>query len=146
MRGICEKHFHKRFIKYGERKTLIWGQEDPLPTIFSVEKDLPPSLLPTTPTTRKPPTDRSEPDQLNDFQKSDLLKSLSDITDSVCPTGYKLEVHDGKAAIFYKLDPTVNDRKSLKRLLLTRTCMRSCTRSPCQFLYLSGFGREVIAE
>ena len=70
---------------------------------------VPPSLLPTTPTTRKPPTDRSQPDQFNDFQKNDLIKSLSDITDSVCPTGYKLEVHDGKAAIMYKLEPTVND-------------------------------------
>jgi hypothetical protein len=107
--GICENHFDQRFVKHGERKRLVWGQEDPMPTVYAANINIPPSVLPTTPTTRRPPTDRSQPDQLNDFRRDDMIKSLSDITDSVCPTGYKLEVHDGKAAILYKLEPTLNE-------------------------------------
>ena len=65
-----------------------------------------PSLIPTTPTHRKPPTDRSQPDQINEFRMDDSIKNFSDINESLCPPGYKLEVHDGKAAILYKLEKT----------------------------------------
>ena len=44
--NMRETHFDKRFIKYGARKRLVRGREDPLRTIHAVEKDLPPSLLP----------------------------------------------------------------------------------------------------
>ena len=42
--NMRETHFDKRFIKYGARKRLVWGREDPLSTVYAVEKDLPPSL------------------------------------------------------------------------------------------------------
>ena len=106
--GVCDKHFDSKFIKDGQRKRLIWEQ-DPVPTNYAADIDIPPSVLPTPQTTRKPPTDRSQPDQLGDFRKDDMIKSLADITNSICPPGYKLEVHDGKAAILYKLETTVNN-------------------------------------
>ena len=96
--GVCDKHFDSKFIKDGQRKRLIWEQ-DPVPTNYAADIDIPPSVLPTPQTTRKPPTDRSQPDQMGDFRKKNMIKSLADITNSFCPPGYKLEVHDGKAAI-----------------------------------------------
>jgi hypothetical protein len=98
--GICTKHFDDEFVKDGVRKTLRWELR-PIPTKYCPNIEMPPSLLPTTSTHRKPPTDRSQPDQLNDFKKDDSVKTLADITDSVCPPGYKREEHDG-ATILYK--------------------------------------------
>ena len=103
--GICTKHFDDKFVKEGKRKTLRW-ELHPIPTKYCPDIEVPPSLMPTTPTHRKLPTDRSQPDQLNAFRKEDLVQSLADVTDSLCPPGYKLEVHDGKAAILYKLEMT----------------------------------------
>ena len=105
--GICTKHFNDKFVKVGERKTLRW-ELHPIPTKYCPDIEMPPSIMPTTSTHRKPPTDRSQPDQLNSFLEDDLIKSLTDIRDSVCPPGYKLEVHDEKAAILYKLEMTEN--------------------------------------
>ena len=79
---------------------------------YCADIDLPPSSLPTPSTSRKPPTDRSSPDQNNYFLKNDVLKTLSDFTDSLCPPGYKLEVHEGKAAIYYKMD--LSEQNSLE--------------------------------
>ena len=106
--GICIKHFDDKFVKEGKRKTLRW-ELNPIPTKYSPDIEVAPSLIPTTPTYRKPPTDRSEPDQLKEFQKGDTIQSLGDVTDSVCPAGYKMEMHDGKAAILYKLEMTENN-------------------------------------
>ena len=101
--GICTKHFDAKFIKEGERKTLKW-ELDPVSNNYCADIDLPPSSLPTPSTSRKPPTDRSSPDQINDFLKNDEIKTLADLTDALCPPGYKLEVHEGKAAIYYKME------------------------------------------
>ena len=38
------------------------------------------------------------------FTKNDAIKTIDDITDAVCPPGYKLEVHEGKAVILYKME------------------------------------------
>jgi hypothetical protein len=61
--------------------------------------------VPTPPSYRRP-TDRSSPDELKEFQRNDEIKSLADITDSLCPAGYKLELHDltSKKAILYKME------------------------------------------
>ena len=92
---ICEHHFDKKFIKHGARKRLFWENEGPRAKRCEYE---PHSLLPTTQTTRIPPTNQYQPDQLNDFRQNELMKSLADITDAVCPTGYKREVNE-KAVI-----------------------------------------------
>ena len=104
--GICSKHFDAAFIKTGTRKTLRWDI-DPFPSNYCV--DVPPSMIPTpSPPPRKPPTDRSvQTDPLKEFQNDDQIKTLADITTSACPPGYKLELHDGKAAIFYKMEYSV---------------------------------------
>ena len=96
--GICTKHFDAVFVKEGFRKTLKWDL-NPIPTNYRPDVDMPPSLFPTPKTYRKPPSDRSSPDELNDFKKNDAINTIDDITDAVCPPGYKLEVHEGKAAI-----------------------------------------------
>ena len=103
--GVCTKHFEKRYIRQGDRKTLIWAL-NPVPTIYAAAKDVPPSVLPTPTSHRKPPTDRSSPDELNAFRQEDKIKSFSDISDTLCPAGFKLEIHHAprKRAIFYKME------------------------------------------
>ena len=108
--GVCAKHFEERLIRYGERNTLVWAL-NPIPTINAVEKDIngkdvPPSVLPTPTSQRKPPTDRSSPDELNAFKREDEIKNFEEISDSICPTGYKLEIHNApsRKAIFYKME------------------------------------------
>lgn len=56
--GICEKHFDEELIKYGSRKTLRWAL-DPAPTKYPANIDVPPSVLPTPSSRRKPPTQHS---------------------------------------------------------------------------------------
>ena len=89
--GICEKHFDNKLIKDGVRKTLHWNR-DPAPTNYSIS--VPPSTLPTPKTHRKPPTNRTSPDELLDFQKDDSIRNFGDLTDNLCPDGYKLELHE----------------------------------------------------
>ena len=100
--GICEKHFEAKFIKEGVRKTLRWDL-DPVPSNYCVDIEVPISLIPTPTSHRKPPTDRSSPDEFPGFRKNDEIKNFADITDALCPDGYKLEMHEeNKKAIFYK--------------------------------------------
>ena len=103
--GICTKHFDEKFIKDGSRKTLKWAI-GPVPTKFSADVNVPLSVLPTPTSHRKPPTDRSSPDEMPAFRQGEDIKGFSEITDAVCPAGFKLEVHDAgrKRAIFYKME------------------------------------------
>ena len=99
--GICAKHFDPQLIKFGCRKTLKW-ELNPVPTDYC--QDLPPSVIPTMETTRKPPVDRNiQEDEMHDFKLNDEISNFTDITDDLCPPEYKLERHD-RAAIFYKLE------------------------------------------
>ena len=102
--GICEKHFGDGLMKDGCRKTLRW-ELNPAPTKYSADIDVAPSVLPTPLSQRKPPTDRSSPDELKTFRQEDEIKSFVDISDALCPVGYQLEVHHAdKKAIFYKME------------------------------------------
>ena len=99
--GICAKHFDSKYIKSGCRQTLKW-ELDPVPTNYC--QDLPPSVIPTVETPRKPPIDRNSiPDEIHSFKQDHAISDFADITDDMCPQGYKLERHD-RAAIFYKLE------------------------------------------
>lgn len=104
--GICVKHFDDKFVNNGTRKTLKW-ELNPVPTIYSSNIEVPPSVIPTTPSHRKPPTDRSSPDEINAFKQADEIKGFADISNELCPPGYQLEVHHAeKKAIFYKMVKT----------------------------------------
>lgn len=99
--GICEHHFDKKFIKHGARKRLFWENEDPMPNgantnllHFYQQHKQQEVLQPTN------------INQLNDFHQNDLMKSLVDITDAVCPTGYKREVNEKAVIFLYKLELT----------------------------------------
>ena len=102
--GICSHHFNAEYIKVGKRKTLRWVLA-PVPTNYG-DLDIPHSVRPTPTHTRKPPTDRSTlPDQLNDFRAQDAISNFDDLDESICPPGYKLEVHEeNRKAIFYKME------------------------------------------
>lgn len=107
--GICAKHFDPKFVKISERKTLKW-ELNPVPNYYCSDTDIPPSLLPTPETSRKPPTDRSQSDELKSFCSEDEIKCFSDITDVLCPPGYRLELQvQEDRAIFYKLEKTLHD-------------------------------------
>ena len=53
--GICAKHFDPALLKTGQRITLKWAH-DPVPFVYSTSVDIPPFLLLTPSTSRKPPS------------------------------------------------------------------------------------------
>ena len=58
---ICELHFEDRFIRRGERTTLV-HRLHPVPSIESYSENVPPSIKPSpSPPARKPPTQRRGP-------------------------------------------------------------------------------------
>ena len=63
-----------------------------------------PSVMPTPKTQRKPPSRMTAlPDQLDDFDDHDKISDFSSIGESLCPSGYKLQIDEGRA-VFYKLE------------------------------------------
>ena len=81
--GVCSKHFEKKLLKVGKRATLRWELQ-PVPSIYSDNESIPPSFMPTPKTQRKP-LNRviALPDKISDF---------STIGESLCPSGYKLQI------------------------------------------------------
>jgi len=95
------KSSDSKFIKSGCRKTLKC-ELDPVPTDYC--QYLPPSVIPTIETPRKPPIDRNfKEDEIHSFKQDHAISEFSDITDDLCPPGYTLERHE-RSAIFYKLE------------------------------------------
>ena len=67
-------------------------------------ESIPPSVMPTPKTQRKPPSRVTAlPDQLDDFNDHDKISDLSSIDESLCRSGYKLQI-DKSRAVFYKLE------------------------------------------
>ena len=101
--GICAKHFESKFLKVGKRTTLRWDLE-PVPSIYTNTEAIPPSVLPTSATSRKPPTRVTTlPDQTEEFNDLDKIVDFASINESICPSDYKLQVNETKA-VFYKLE------------------------------------------
>ena len=74
-------------------------------TKYSSDTPVPLSVLPTIPSYRKPPADRSSPDEINAFRPANEIKGFVEISDNLCPAGYKLEIHEeNKKAIIYKME------------------------------------------
>ena len=60
--------------------------------------------MPTPKTQRKPPSRVTAlPDQLDGFNDHDKISDFSSIDESLCPSGYKLQIDESKA-MFYKLE------------------------------------------
>ena len=58
--------------------------------------------MPAPKTQRKPPSRVTAlPDQLDDFNDYDKISDFSSIGESLCPSGYKLQI-DKSRAVFYK--------------------------------------------
>ena len=99
--GVCSKHFEEKFLKVGKRATLRWELQ-PVPSIYSGNESIPPSVMPTPKTQRKPPSRVTAlTDQLDDFNDHDKISDFSSIGESLCPSGYKLQI-DKSRAVFYK--------------------------------------------
>ena len=65
--GICSKHFKEKFFKVGKQSTLLWELQ-PVPSIYSGNESILPSVMPSPKTQRKPPRRViALPDQLDDF-------------------------------------------------------------------------------
>ena len=63
-----------------------------------------PLVMPTSKIQRKPPSRVTAlPDQLDDFNDHDKISDFSSIGESLCPSGYKLQIDKSKA-VFYKLE------------------------------------------
>ena len=60
--------------------------------------------MPTLKSQRKPPSRATAlPDQVDDFDDHDKISDFSNIGESLCPSGYKLQI-DKSRKVFYKLE------------------------------------------
>ena len=100
---ICSKHFEEKFLKVGKRATLRWELQQ-VPSIYSGNESIPPSVVPTPKTQKKPPSRVTAlSNQLDDFNGHDKISDFSSIDQSLCPSGYKLQT-DKRRAVFYILE------------------------------------------
>ena len=101
--GVCSKHIEEKFLKVGKQATLRWELQ-PVLSIYSDNEFISPSVMPRPKTQRKPPSRLTAlPDQLDDFNDHDKISDFSSIGESLCPSGYKLQI-DKSRAVFYKLE------------------------------------------
>ena len=101
--GVCSQHFEEKFLKVGEQATLRWELQ-PVPSICSGNESMPPSVIPTPKTPKKPPSSVTAlPDLLDDFNDHDKISDFSSIGESLCPSGSKLQI-DKSRAVFCKLE------------------------------------------
>ena len=101
---ICERHFEKEYIKYGEKRTHLMYEMNPVPTIHTKEADgIPTSVLrvPTVP--RAVPTPRNVAvDEKPMFKEMDKISSLEILTPEVGPPGFSFKKHRGKV-VYYNM-------------------------------------------
>ena len=100
--GICAKHFEEKYLKQGLRTTLRWDL-NPITSIYSNRDSILRSVLPTLKTSGKLPSVRKLliPGEKEVFDKIDEIKTFSELSDKVCPFGYKLDLDEEKS-MFYK--------------------------------------------
>ena len=77
---------------------------NPIPTKHSKELlKIPPSLLPTSKTTRKPPRERLiSNDQMDTFHERDTITTLVDLNETTAPDGFQFKKSNDHA-LFYNL-------------------------------------------
>ena len=103
---LCEKHFEKHFISRGKEKSTLKWSLNPVPTIYTGDTYLKrPSVLPIPESTpRKKPTQRGVyADEINDFNKMDMINSFEDFGEEDAPTGF-LTKKDHECIIYYRLE------------------------------------------
>ena len=100
--GICAKQFEEKYLTQGLLTFQRWDLK-PIPSIYSNTDSIPPSVLTIPKTSRKLPSVREPliPDEKEVFDKNDEMKTFSELTDKLCPFGYKLDLDEEKAT-FYK--------------------------------------------
>ena len=101
---LCEKHFEEKFISRGVKSRLIMKM-DPMPTIYSPESLKRPSVLPSPAASpRKLPKVRGVyPDELNEFNKKDILHEFKDLGEEHAPAGF-LTRKAPDCIVFFRLE------------------------------------------
>ena len=100
---VCSKHFEEKFLKVGKRAILRWELQR-VPSIYSGNESISPSVMPTPKTQRKPPSRVTAlSDQLDGFNDHDKILYFSSISESLCRSDYKLQFDKSKA-VFHKLE------------------------------------------
>ena len=102
------KHFDPSVLRVGEKRTTLIWDLDPVPTIYVTEDDdvyIPPSVLPTPCSSRKPPTARifTILDETSQFKEQDEIRGFHNFTADLCPSDYSFQLLDGNA-MYYKLE------------------------------------------
>ena len=101
---ICEKHFETKYISRGAKCRLKMAMH-PVPTIYSSESLKRPSCLPVPdPPPRKLPKQRGVlPDELEEFNKQDIIHNLSELTEENAPPGFKTR-KSNDCIVYYRLE------------------------------------------
>ena len=126
------KHFQEKYLKQGLRTTLRWDLS-PIPSIYSNTDSIPLSVLQTPKTSKKLPSVRKPliPDEKEVFDKNDEIKAFSELTDKLCPFGYKLDLDEEKATL-YKMEyhatyniPQITEKITVDKFLHVKLFLNS---------------------
>ena len=77
---ICVHHFEEKYISRNTKIPWLIKTQKPIPTIHPTSTQNRPSLQPSIPKLRKPPTQRTfQPDELEDCKAQDTVNSFDDV-------------------------------------------------------------------
>ena len=101
---LCEKHFEEKFISRGGKCRLKMAM-DPMPSIYSAESLKRPSCLPLPdPPPRKLPKQRGIlPDELQEFNKQDIIHDLSELREEHAPPGFQTR-KSSDCIVYYRME------------------------------------------
>ena len=101
---ICEKHFEEKFISCGVKCRMKYAMH-PMPTIYSAESLKRPSCLPLPdPPPRKLPKQRGIlPDELQEFNKQDIIHDLSELGEEHAPQGFQTR-KSNDCIVYYRME------------------------------------------
>ena len=81
---FCEKHFEEKYIQRNAKYPRLINSMKPIPTIHPKGLEDRPSLQPSIPKVRKPPTQRTfQENEFAKFKEQDTIKDFGDINNSL---------------------------------------------------------------
>ena len=137
---ICSDHFEAKYLLCGDKITHLNRELDAVPTIYSVVHVPTSSLLPfSSSSSRNPPTDRTEPDQLPYYHGEHKICDLDALNENLL-SGFTFKKYDDHAICFL-VEFSSGIPRLHNLLLLMLTCMSSYFIKILQFQFQSGYDK-----
>ena len=97
---ICSDHFEAKYLLYGDKRTHLNRELEPVPTIYPAGHVPTSSLLPSSScSSRKLPTDRRKPDQFPDYHREYKICDFDALNEKLIP-GFTFKKNDDHVIYF----------------------------------------------